>query len=118
MLRAARGARGSAYQIDPAMSTRSLVMVAGLRAWALIRGMIWTLRIRRSQLPLFVGRGATVRHAHLLELGRGASIGDFAIIDALSLEGVRVGDRATIAEFAYLKCTGVLGKLGVGDRDR
>ena len=114
VLRAARVSRGTSYTIDPAISERSLAEIARLRAGALLRGAIWMLRLRRAAFPLFVGRGARVRHAHLLELGRGVSVGDYAIVDALSREGVRVGDRATIAEFAYLKCTGTLGNLGVG----
>jgi acetyltransferase-like isoleucine patch superfamily enzyme len=114
VLRAARAARGPEYQLDPDMSDRSLAAVARMRFGALLHGMIWALRVRRSGLPLFVGRGAIIRHAHLLDLGRGVSIGDFAIIDALSREGIRLGDRTTIAEYAYLKCTGTLGHLGVG----
>jgi acetyltransferase-like isoleucine patch superfamily enzyme len=64
--------------------------------------------------PLFIGRGVVIRHAHLLRLGRGVSIGDYAIIDALSREGIQVGNATTLADFSYLKCSGTLGNLGVG----
>jgi acetyltransferase-like isoleucine patch superfamily enzyme len=114
VLRAARVARGQDYQIDSMLTGSSLVEVARLRLWALLRGALLSIRVRRAALPLFVGRSTAVRHAHLLELGGGVSIGDYAIVDALSRAGIRVGARTTIAEFAYLKCTGTLGNLGVG----
>ena len=114
VLRAARAARGQEYRLDPSMSDRSLAAVAQIRFGALLRGLVWTLRVRHSGLPLFVGRSVVIRHAHLLDLGHGVSIGDFAIVDALSVEGIRLGHRTTIAEYTYLKCTGTLGHLGVG----
>ncbi len=112
--RIARAARGRDYQIDSAITNRSLFEIARGRLWSLLRGLFWKLRRRHVTAPLFVGRGVVVRHPHLLRLGRGVSIGDYAIIDALSREGIQVGNATTLAEYSYLKCTGTLGNLGVG----
>ena len=114
MARYAKVSRGEDYLLDPAITDGSLREIASSRFYAWLRGAIWRLRGRRVTLPLFIGRGVIVRHAPLLVLSRGVSIGDYALVDALSRDGIRVGQGVTIAEFAYLKCTGTLAKLGVG----
>jgi acetyltransferase-like isoleucine patch superfamily enzyme len=111
---AARASRGKGYRIDPSMSTQDLLTV--MRRWLvlLLRGSTCLLRGWHVQLPLFVGRGVSVRQAHRLRLGRGVYIGDCTIIDSLSLRGVHIGDGVTLAEFTVIKCSGTLGHLGVG----
>ena len=41
-------------------------------------------------------------------------IEDLVCIEALSVNGVKLGDRVTIGRFTSIKCTGVLGNMGVG----
>jgi acetyltransferase-like isoleucine patch superfamily enzyme len=86
--------------ISSAISSRSLFEIARGQLWSLLRGLSWKLRRRRISAQLFVRRGV--------------SIDDYAIIDALSCEGIQVGDATTLAKFSYLKCSSTLGNLGVG----
>jgi acetyltransferase-like isoleucine patch superfamily enzyme len=76
-------------------------------AWA---GLWWNER----PWPAFVGRSVTVRDGHLFSAGKGVLIEDYVTIEALSTDGIRLGNGVTIARYSMIKATGVLGNLGVG----
>ncbi|HMN28579.1 MAG TPA: hypothetical protein PKE45_10540, partial [Caldilineaceae bacterium] len=63
---------------------------------------------------LLIGANVRVKFPQLLSVGRSTILEDGVIIDALSEQGVRLGDNVTIAKFATIQCTGVIRNLGVG----
>jgi acetyltransferase-like isoleucine patch superfamily enzyme len=69
-----------------------------------IRGLWYGLRFKRARFPLFVGRGVSVQYARCIEVGRGFYLGDRSRVLALSLDGIRIGDRVTIRENAWIQC--------------
>ncbi len=101
------------YQIDPSLSGRSFLNVLAYRLSDLARGSI-----RRPWMggggPLFLGPGVRLRHPRLISVGRSCVIEEHVLIDALSRDGVRLGNNVTIARSAVIQCTGVIQKLGVG----
>lgn len=75
----------------------------------------WTrLWLGESHGTLFVGRGVSLRHPQLIVAGRSVIIEEHVTIDALSQQGVTLGDNVTIAKFTTIQCTGVIRALGVG----
>lgn len=101
------------YQVDPNLTGRILLQVAQYRLWTLFRGLF-----RKGQFDsagvVFMGRGVVLRHPQLLRTGRSLVLEDNVFIDALSVEGVTLGDNVTIARHASIQCTGVIRSLGVG----
>jgi acetyltransferase-like isoleucine patch superfamily enzyme len=77
-----------------------------------VRGVLLCLRSLGRAPFLFVGRGVQVRFPELLRAGRGCSIGAYSQLDCLSSGGVRLGDRVTIREFAWLQLTSSPNDLG------
>ncbi len=55
-----------------------------------------------------------IRGRSYLSLGHQVVLNDFVTIDAVSKEGVRLHDRATVDQYAVLRGSGVIRNLGTG----
>lgn len=103
------------YQLDPNYSGRQLMGIIYYRMRQLLRGTYLRLFIS-SRGIIFAGRGVTVQFAHQLSAGKSLILEDYVLIQALSHQGVVLGDHVTIARSAILSCTGVIANKGVGIR--
>lgn len=101
------------YQLDSTITDRGLFQVVFYRGFALLRGH-WKRLSVKTQGSLFVGKHVTLRHPQMIQVGRSVILEDFVTIDALSAEGVILGDNVTIAKFTTIQCTGIIRSLGVG----
>jgi acetyltransferase-like isoleucine patch superfamily enzyme len=88
-----RRTRGLDTGLDSALGTGDLVAVLRRRGFERLAGIL---------------RG------HQITLGRNTSIGRGVTIDALSRDGIRLGDNVTIDQGAILRGSGVIRNLGVG----
>lgn len=111
----ARIFRGSSYQLDPGVSTRSLVDVSIRRGISLIRCLLRGYAISPRKL-FFVGASVSLRNKRLVQIGRGATLGNCVTIDGLSREGVIIGKGASIGPYSIIEATGVIQNLGEGCR--
>jgi len=108
--------RDSNYRLDERRPLRCLVEILNCRGWEAVRGFLIQRRLGASSGLLFIGKNVTIRHKKLLQTGRSVIIEDYVYIDALSKEGIRLGDSVTIGKFATIQCTGVVQDLGIGLR--
>jgi|YNPNPStandDraft_1061719.scaffolds.fasta_scaffold01944_6 acetyltransferase-like isoleucine patch superfamily enzyme len=106
--------RDPTYHLDPALSGGALLRIAWRRGRALLRGLWWSWRLGSCQLPLFVGRRVQIVHPRQLHVGRAVTLGDDVYIDALSRNGVTLGDNVSIARGTVIEATGVISRLGEG----
>lgn len=104
------------YQLDSALTGRVLIQVASQRGGAILRGTWRRLWLHESKGALFLGKAVSLQHPQLISVGRSVIIEDYVRIDALSHQGVILGDNVTIAKFATIQCTGVIRSLGIGLR--
>lgn len=104
------------YQLDSALTGRVLIQVASQRGGAILRGAWRRLWLHESKGALFLGKAVSLQHPQLISVGRSVIIEDYVRIDALSHQGVILGDNVTIAKFATIQCTGVIRSLGIGLR--
>ncbi len=102
------------YHLAPDLGGAALAGILWRRGLALLRGVAWSWRLGACRLPFFVGRRVQIRHARQLRVGRGVTLDDDVIIDALSRRGVTLGDNVTIARGTVIQATGVMTRLGVG----
>ncbi len=102
--------KGSAYEIDSRISPSYLISVGVERALMMLRG---ALRFRHAGYP-FVGAGVTIRQRGQLSLGRAVTLGHHSYVDALSTDGVRLGDNVSLGRNSRIECTGSLRTLGKG----
>lgn len=104
------------YRLDPALTGRALLQVASQRGISVMRGGWRRLWLRESKGALFLGKAVSLQHPQLISVGRSVIIEDYVRIDALSQQGIILGDNVTIAKFTTIQCTGVIRSLGIGLR--
>jgi acetyltransferase-like isoleucine patch superfamily enzyme len=102
------------YHLSTELTTGDLLGIFWRRGWALWRGMLWRPRLGSCQWPLFVGHRVQINHARRLHVGRSVTLEDDVRIDALSCDGIRLGNNVSIARFTVIEATGVISDLGQG----
>jgi acetyltransferase-like isoleucine patch superfamily enzyme len=104
------------YTIDPDLPTTSLISLIKERGLAYLRGMMRRPFLASSNGTFFVGRRVQLLNTKSLHVGQGVTIEDDVKIDALSREGVWLGNNVSIGRFSIIECTGVISRLGLGFR--
>ncbi len=106
--------RSPSYELDPSTSDLDLVSIILVRAITALRGAWYSLRFKHVGGLMFVGRGVRIRHGKHIVVGRNLTLEDGVQIDALSREGVQIGDNVTLGTHVLIRATGTLRNLGVG----
>lgn len=103
-----RKSRGLSQGLDSRVPTRDLLEIVGLRAGQRLRAVA-------RRLPSgFVGRGVRIHHRHKISMGKKVMLGDFVVVNGLSVNGVALGDAVTVDSFAQIRGSGVARHLGEG----
>lgn len=105
------GLKGQQYRIDERIGKGYLLALLFRHAMMLIWGR---LSMIKQKGWLFLSPSATVRCKSKLRVGRGVSIHAGSYINALSVEGVILGDNVSVGENTRIHCTGNLQHLGTG----
>ncbi len=63
---------------------------------------------------VFKGRHCRILHRSLISVGRTLLLGDYVEINALSKQGVKIGNNVSIQKNTIIECTGVIRNLGEG----
>lgn len=94
-------------------SLRELFTILNEKGWALIRGVLFVKPfLKKSKGIIFSGKGSKIQFGHKIKVGSGLNIMDFAQINALSYDGVEIGNNFTLGKYAIIECTGVLRNVG------
>jgi acetyltransferase-like isoleucine patch superfamily enzyme len=102
------------YKWDNPYSTRDLIIITAVRAVQLIRGLFLKPFLKKSSGFVFLGDNVKVRHAHQLCVGKNFILDDNVSINALSDQGIIVGDHVSIARDSIIFCTGIISQKGTG----
>ncbi|MBS1563661.1 MAG: acyltransferase [Bacteroidetes bacterium] len=103
--------KGESYVIDDNIPGSVLLGIVWTRLMMKLRG--WLVFPGRSHKP-FIGRRVKLRVKSKIRMGRGVSIGNGCSIDALSQDGIDLGDNVSVGAGTKIDCTGVLRYLGKG----
>ncbi|MFD2873869.1 acyltransferase [Mucilaginibacter ximonensis] len=102
------------YKWDSAYSFKDLLHVSWVRFFQILRGLLLKPFLKRSDGLTFIGSGVKVHHAYQFLAGKNLILGDNVSINALSTNGITVGDNVSIARDSILFCTGVIAQKGKG----
>lgn len=106
--------RDPSYQVDSDLHLKSIFIVLLEKFVMLVRASICFPWLKSCGFPFFLGKSVCLKHRHNLTLGRGCVIGNNVTLDALSRKGIVLGRNVSIPDHTFIRCTGVLGDLGVG----
>lgn len=104
----------TSYSLDPRLLGGDLLDILRRRGVTALRGGCLRHQLARSEGMLFVGKNATLLHKGSISVGHSVIIEDSVFIDALSQNGIMLGNNVTIAKFTTIQCTGVIHEVGVG----
>lgn len=102
------------YKWESAYTTRDLFTVGMVRFCQMVNGLFLKPFLKKSSGLIFVGCRVKVRHGYQLTVGRSLILEDNVSINALSYNGITLGDNVSIARDSILFCTGVIAQKGTG----
>jgi len=86
----------------------------------LLRGIREKLFIRECGSALFIGKRTRLIVKKMMRFGNNVKIGKNCTINALSKDGIILGESVRIGDNTVIECTGTLGRIGkgikIGDR--
>ncbi|MES2111527.1 MAG: acyltransferase [Bacteroidota bacterium] len=108
------------YKWESPHSTRDLISISWVRLVQVSRGLFLKPFLKKSKGLLFVGTHVKVRHGYKIRAGRNLILEDNVSLNALSENGIILGDQVSIARDSILFCTGIIAHRGkgitIGDR--
>jgi acetyltransferase-like isoleucine patch superfamily enzyme len=102
------------YSVDPRLSKRDLFIILLEKFFAVLRGFYYKMFFGSSDGLLFVGKHCRIKHCHKIRAGKTITIGDNVEINALSQEGIKLGNNVTILRNTVIECTGNIRYMGEG----
>lgn len=81
---------------------------------SLLRGILRGGGFAKCAGRCFIGRGVNLRCKSKIRLGSKVRLSDGVYIDALSRDGVTLGDRVLLGRNTRIECTGSLASIGKG----
>lgn len=103
--------KGEKYELDKSIPSSYLSTLLFTRVMMKVRGMLCGLQ--SDGIP-FIGKNVTIKAGYKFRCGSGITIGNGTYIDALSSNGVQLGNNVSMGFNVRIECTGNLRYLGVG----
>lgn len=100
------------YKVDPELSYSHLFQILIQRSFQIVRGLRYKIFFNKSNGLLFVGKKARILYPSLITVGRTVIFGDFIFINALSKNGIKIGNNFSLGNNSIIECTGVISNLG------
>jgi acetyltransferase-like isoleucine patch superfamily enzyme len=102
------------YNWESIYTGRDLFVVTYVRLFQILRGLFLKPFLKQSVGLVFIGTRVKVRHGYQLTAGKNMILGNNVEINALSADGIKLGDNVSIARDSILFCTGVIAQKGAG----
>lgn len=108
------------FQIDSNIGINYIIMQCWKYGWMMLRGKVFSFHYNKIANSVFIGKKVKIIEKRKLFIGYKTKLQDRVYIDALSKEGVHIGNQAVIGRNSRIECTGGLQNIGkgvkIGDR--
>lgn len=105
--------KGEEYALSSSITARQLIFIACRRLTMLLRG---SLTLCNKEGVFFRGPKVKLYYKSKIKLGKGVTIERGSFLDALSEEGITIGENSSIGKNTAIECTGSIKNLGKGIR--
>ena len=102
------------FHMDERISNGYIMHLCWKYGWMVLRGKIFRLGHPQIAKNIFVGKKVKVLEKRYLTIGDRTKFHDYAYIDALSTDGVKIGDHVVLGRNTRIECTGGLQHIGKG----
>lgn len=100
------------YIISYPFGYKEIFFILASRSFAVFRGFLFIKPFIQSKGIVFAERNAKIFYGHKIKTGKSLNLMENSIINALSYNGVEIGDNFTLGRHAIIECTGVLRNVG------
>ena len=106
--------KGEPYEVDKDIPTSYLFATLCSKFFQLVRGFFTRIFFQRKHKGkrVFVARHVKIRCKKKIRCGRGVTFGEYTYIDALSRNGITIGNNVSFGRNCIVECTGVLRDIG------
>lgn len=104
------------FQLDPNIGAGYILRQCWKYGWMMVRGKAFSFGHKKIAKNVFVGKNVEVVEKKHLTIGQKTKLQDDVYIDALSREGISIGDSVVIGRNTRIECTGGLQSIGKGIR--
>ncbi len=100
------------YEIDKNITFLVIVSIIYEKIWMLLRGFKYKLFLKKSKGLLFIGKRVKMKNCKKINFLGSATIEDGCAINALSKNGITIGNNFSLGRNSIIECTGVIRELG------
>jgi acetyltransferase-like isoleucine patch superfamily enzyme len=105
--------KGQEYKVSYPFSYKELLSILSSKVFAMLRGLIFIKPfLKTSKGLVFCEKGSKIIFGHKIQCGKNLNMMEYSSINALSYDGVEIGDNFTLGKYAMIECTGVLRNVG------
>ncbi|WP_027631810.1 acyltransferase [Clostridium hydrogeniformans] len=102
------------YELDRNIKIGYLLSLIINKVISLLRGYKSKIFIKKCGKNFFVEKGVIIKYKNNINIGNGVTIKSYCYIDALSRNGLVIGNNCSIGNYSRIICTGSLKFLGYG----
>lgn len=102
------------FQLDSDIDTGYILRQCWKYGWMMVRGKAFSFGHEKIAKNVFIGKNVKAIEKKHLTIGQKTKLQDGVYIDALSCEGVQLGDHVVIGRNSRIECTGGLHSIGKG----
>lgn len=104
--------KGESYTVDKNITLSVIISLIIEKIFMVLRGIYHKILLKKSKGILFVGKKTKIKCHNKIELNGSATIGEYCKIDALSKNGIKIGNNFSLGRNSIIECTGVIRELG------
>lgn len=102
------------FELDDRIPTSYIIRICLKYSIMLVRGFFQSIGFHKISKSFFVGRKVKLYCKKLISIGSKTKLHDNVYIDALSVNGVKIGHNCVLGRNTRIECTGGLQCLGKG----
>lgn len=102
------------FKLDSKITISYILMLCWNYGWMMIRGKLKSFAYPNISNSVFIGKKVKLFCKKKMKIGEKVKIKNYVKIDALSTNGVRIGNNCVLGENTKIECTGGLENIGKG----
>lgn len=102
------------FELDSTIGAGYILRQCWKYGWMMVRGRFFSIGYNQIANSVFIGRKVKVIEKRHLVIGEKTKLQDGVYIDALSKEGVFIGENVVLGRNTRIECTGGLQNVGKG----
>ncbi len=102
------------YRLDVNITNIDLLIIVFIKGIQICRGLYYKLFFKNAKGLLFIGKNVEINFCSKISCGRSVTIDNNVKINALSKDGINIGNNVSILNNTIIDCIGVFNNIGEG----